>query len=130
MLPNPATNERFALICMMLIGAVTWLQPTIATGQCVVNAGYEELEVCKDAPFTLGGSPTIDPVFADQIASLVWTANGQGYDFGPSANDPNPQVLVSNPTTFTLTLTLEDGSVCEDEITLIPIVSPTVTLFG
>lgn len=130
MLPNPATNERFALICMMLIGAVTWLQTNIATGQCVVNAGYEELEVCKDAPFTLGGSPTIDPVFADQIASLVWTADGQGYDFGPSANDPNPQVLVSNPTTFTVTLTLEDGSVCEDEITLIPIVSPTVTLFG
>ena len=121
MLSNLPTKEPFALICLMLIGAVTWLQPSVAVGQCVVNAGYEELEVCKDAPFTLGGSPTIDPVFADQIASLVWSADGQGYDFGPSAGDPNPQVLVSNPTTFTVTLTLEDGSVCEDQITLIPI---------
>ena len=111
------------LFCLPL---AAFAQPGGGLG-CLVNAGISPQEVCINDHIFLGGNPTVPPALAGEVQSIEWSvlSGDPNAEFSPSAYVPNPQVYVTEPTTFQVTLTLTDGSVCENEITLLPIEQPT-----
>ena len=66
------------------------------------------------------------------MSSIQWSVVSPDIDveFSPNAEVPNPQVYVTQPTTFEVALMLTDGSSCSSQITLIPIEEPSLDLQG
>jgi hypothetical protein len=94
---------------------------------CVVNAGIDPQEVCRLDHIQLGGSPTVNETLIAELQSLEWTVlSGSNVEFMSSTSDENPMVQIEETSVFQVTLTLTDGSVCLDSITLVPIVEPTL----
>ena len=137
--PTKLTQARTAvsLWSLLTLGAMFCLplsafaQPGGGLG-CLVNAGISPQEVCINDHIFLGGNPTVPPALAGEVQSIEWSvlSGDPNVEFSPNAFVPNPQVYVSEPTTFQVTLTLTDGSVCENDITLLPIEQPTMELEG
>jgi len=122
----PLTGFLLAALSFVLVHAFAYAQPG-GLG-CLVDAGISPQEVCIDDHIFLGGNPAVPEALANEIASVQWVvlSGDPNIDFFPSAEVENPQVYVEEPTTFGVTLVLNDGSVCTDEITLLPIESPTL----
>lgn len=116
----------FAVFACFSSPFLSFAQPGGGLG-CLVDAGISPQEVCVDDHIFLGGNPTVPTALANEVASIEWTvlAGDPNVEFSPNAFVANPQVYVLEPTTFGVTLTLNDGSVCTNEITLYPIEAPT-----
>lgn len=131
--PNSCRMNAHAFRLLLFFGTLflssaAWAQPG-GLG-CLVDAGISPQEVCINDHISLGGSPTIPEALSGEFASLVWSVvtPGVSVDFYPSAFEENPQVYIDQETTFLVTMTLNDGSTCTDEITLVPITQPTLDL--
>ena len=98
---------------------------------CVVDPGISPQEVCKGDHVQLGGNPTVPYNLSNEYASVEWSVvEGDSVTFDPSPFVQNPFVQVENTTTFLVELVLNDGSVCSNTITLIPITEPMLDLQG
>ncbi|MGB1055632.1 MAG: gliding motility-associated C-terminal domain-containing protein [Flavobacteriales bacterium] len=135
---NPE-NLRLRMAGKLLLTAMffwIWSVPlTLAqTGGlgCLVDAGISPQEVCIEDHVFLGGTPTIPSALAGEVSSIQWSVVSPDIDveFSPNAEVPNPQVYVTQPTTFEVALVLTDGSSCSSQITLIPIEEPSLDLQG
>ena len=120
--------RSFAAILLVAVSASL----VHAQSDCLVNAGITPQEVCLADHISLGGNPTVPSALTTDVANIQWTVVTPGVDatFEPSANHPNPQVYLSQTTTFQVELTLNDGGSCTSQITLTPIEQPTLNLQG
>lgn len=142
MLPFVATNRPWApyksgalrLLVLTVVTAMSLHQGQAQTGGglgCVIDAGISPQEVCKGDLIQLGGNPTIPYNLSEEYTDVVWSViEGDSVTFDPSPYVPNPFVQVENTTTFLVELLLNDGSVCSNAITLIPITEPMLDLQG
>ena len=92
--------------------------------------GLHPQEVCVDDHIFLGGNPTVPEALSGEVASIMWSVVTPGVEveFSPSAFEANPQVYIDQVTTFEVTMTLNDGSTCSSQVTLMPIEQPTLDL--
>ncbi len=121
------------LVCLLSLGCLNplWAQPGGGGGLgCLIDAGISPQEVCLNDHVFLGGNPTIPTALSSEVASLEWivVAGGADVSFVPSPYVPNPQVYITESTTFQVTMVLNDGSMCTSQTTLHPISAPTLTI--
>jgi hypothetical protein len=125
-----------ALRSLILALAIGLCLPPEALSQtdplgCVVDAGIDPQEVCQLDHIQLGGAPTVNETLSTEAQSLEWTVlSGANVEFMSPTSAENPMVQIEETSVFQVTLTLTDGSVCLDSITLVPIVEPTLDLQG
>ena len=130
LLSNKALRSLILALITVLCLPFSGLAQTDPLG-CVVDAGIDPQEVCRLDHIQLGGSPTVNETLSAELQSLEWTVlSGSNVEFMSSTSDENPMVQIEETSVFQVTLTLTDGSVCLDSITLVPIVEPTLDLQG
>ena len=117
-----------ATLVLLFSASLAWAQPG-GLG-CLVDAGISPQEVCVDDHIFLGGNPTVPEALSGEVASIMWSVVTPGVEveFSPSAFEANPQVYIDQVTTFEVTMTLNDGSTCSSQVTLMPIEQPTLDL--
>lgn len=133
-LMNPLSNKALrSLILALATGLCLPLETLAQTDPlgCVVDAGIDPQEVCQLDHIQLGGAPTVNETLSAEAQSLEWTVvSGANVEFMSPTSAENPMVQIEETSVFQVTLTLTDGSVCVDSITLVPIVEPTLDLQG